>query len=530
MTKQQGTTVNSSLNEDYHGYVRSISYYFSGSCNLSCTYCFNPQLKDHNKEVNKKIQNRLASGAFIDDILEVMDPRQLESFSLWGGEPSLNLPQLIEHLPRLYDSFPLLKDLSLSTNISTPVLQSYTVNLLEALIDLAYKYKEEGNDRPIILTLQFSMDGPPEINDPNRGQGIGKTLRELIKETVIYYNKKLLNDEVPDNFSLQAGGKPTIDETNIEWLCEPANMQRWYRFYDEIYQEIWDEIKDLSKEKNKKDWYLAPLHPFTYVTPGKFTSTDGKNLAQVLKNLYGDGDTPSVLKEMDPPLKFINVDDTAEQFYGLVEEQLWHFFRWANNGTGDRNNGFEFQTHHGCSAGLSMYGFDHEQKMHLCQETFFYDDTTMKAVEDKQLKSVFNEKVGWDYDNYNTFVKGKMTADVKDNYQANRLKYFLQLPQTDWSIRVGFFEGMVHEAWLSGQITPDFYEDPLHRFILAYFLATGFILCTGNNIFDTGHTWLETPSQLRFVGNGALRICLDKFKKKYPFVLDHIRFHKDSIV
>ena len=62
--------------------VIAVSLYFTGSCDLQCTYCFQPKIKNHMKDENDKIREWLKSGKMEEDVLRVFG-ENIEALALW---------------------------------------------------------------------------------------------------------------------------------------------------------------------------------------------------------------------------------------------------------------------------------------------------------------------------------------------------------------------------------------------------------------------------------------------------------------
>ncbi|MCA1800390.1 MAG: 4Fe-4S cluster-binding domain-containing protein [Actinobacteria bacterium] len=515
--------------EDDLGYVRGASYYFSGSCNLSCSYCFNPQMKQHNSTVNQRIRKNLESGKFMDILEKAMKGPGFRSFAMWGGEPSMNLPYLNPHLDAMLDRFKMLDEFSFSTNISTPALLRNILDFIKALNAAALRIYEKGDIRSIDVDVQVSMDGPPEINDPNRGLGLSEALQKNIKEltTQVYLLSIEMGDyELAPNFSIHISGKPTLAGDVVrKYLSKPEGVLRWYTFYDSFYKDIHDEcieratklgtnipLKELERLFKSR---MPMLHNVTYATPGNYTARDGKHLASFYSILYEEDENGRNFFEMHD-LKFMQTTGRPYDQYGVVfgkhsDDKFRMFYKDA------LSDGFEYQQAHACSAGLSSLGIDDEEQLHLCQETFFYDNKTMESVRSKNLQSSFNEKVGWDFGNYEKYVKGKLKADANDPWDVSRMKYYLQVPQTCGVAVQGYYEGLVSELWLQGQLDSQYFDDPLHRTLFASFMANK-NNCQANNVFDTGHTFVETTSVAKFLGNGAFQILMEMWSRRKYFM------------
>jgi len=80
-------------------------------------YCIIPKNVKAQSAINRKIIQAIESGEFL-DLLYGLNP-DLEHLSLWGTEPTLNMPVFIKtnFFDKLLERFPKLANFNLSTNL-----------------------------------------------------------------------------------------------------------------------------------------------------------------------------------------------------------------------------------------------------------------------------------------------------------------------------------------------------------------------------------------------------------------------------
>ena len=126
-----------------------------------------------------EIRNALIDGSFFEKVLETYG-NSVTTLSLWGGEPTINLPYLTRALDdsTIEKYFPKLRDISFSTNLSSDAGLQAILDLKDKMCslvgdwDIKRAYLNNG------MSVQVSVDGPAFIHDYNRlGSSVAAVLR-----------------------------------------------------------------------------------------------------------------------------------------------------------------------------------------------------------------------------------------------------------------------------------------------------------------------------------------------------------------
>lgn len=467
-----------------YGYV-AANIYFVGTCNLKCVYCFQPKICDTMRDVNKKIVDWIRSGEMEDDIEKYIG-KNVESFSLWGGEPSINLPHLMERAKYLYDRFPKLNAIFYSTNISTRKLAQNSVDFVNEITRLNKIYRERGR-KPIRVEIQVSIDGPPEINDPGR---IGSSAVGIMDN--ITYLLEELNKIPTEERCFSIHGKSTMSAETIRWFMQPnekygTNLEYHFRFFDD-YHYKWSQFCD----------FYPRIGGITLVYPGNYTQDDGKVYAELTKLLLSE--------------EFRNKDwkvspDFNTQTYSRVADS----YRILNN-TKFKTDTYELMSNCSCSAGRSCAGISYDRKFHWCQSTYFFDDEVNSKIVNDNLVSDFEKSYGFSFKNFNNYVKDVEVVPYDDDLRLARTLNLTDRFWTNASTRLQYMDLMVRELAIAGQIDECFLTPEWRNLAVTYLLYGG-NECPADNTWEHGSPYIRNTAHMKLMFNGAFQHSINYIKE-----------------
>ena len=146
---------------------------------------------------------------------------------------------------------------------------NYIKLFIDAINDLSIKYNKELN-----LHIQFSLDGPPWINEQSRKTGATQRTIDTIYA---------ICDNFTDDFNgkLEINIKPTLA---FDYMKKMLNDHQLLIDYFNFFKELEDTTNEKSEGKKK-----LSAHPHglpTLVLPGEYTSQDGKDYARWVKLLW----------------------------------------------------------------------------------------------------------------------------------------------------------------------------------------------------------------------------------------------------
>ena len=182
----------------------TLILYTTATCNLNCTYCYidkNPSLQKIDKMLDESFQ-----GDYYFNFTKKMfpNPNQLTEIQIWGGEPTLRLDRSFYTIRKCIEHYPNLNRFMFSTNFISE-------NWFEQFDQFLEIFKDYPN-RNFLLNLQLSIDGPPYLNDAQRGQGVTKKFVKSFQHFLEYSSK------IPKNFSIRFFCKQTLSNFSIPLL------------------------------------------------------------------------------------------------------------------------------------------------------------------------------------------------------------------------------------------------------------------------------------------------------------------------
>lgn len=190
-----------------------LTLYTSALCNLRCKYCYiakNRHMQDIEDLIIKDCNIEYYSD-FLDKLTKYFDYSELKSISLWGGEPTIGLRRFTPIIIYLCSIYPTIDTIMFSSNYTRDEWPNDLDYLCSELVKL---------NKKIVVSAQVSIDGPPEINDLNRGY-TNKIIQNYNK-VIEVMNKYLESSKLEFMISL----KSTLIFPQIEEL---ANDKKTYK-------------------------------------------------------------------------------------------------------------------------------------------------------------------------------------------------------------------------------------------------------------------------------------------------------------
>lgn len=238
---------------------RCLILYTTATCNLNCTYCFidkNPALVKIDNWLDESFMQ--TPDYYFNLAKEMFIRENLEEMQMWGGEPFLAMHRAYHTVDECIKYFPNLKTFMASTNMVSPQFSDE----FWGLIDVLGKH----SDRQFTFRLQLSCDGPTEFTDVNRGEGVSEKIREVFHKLVQDVQTKL-----PNNVTLAAHMKPTLDIRAIGMLQTEEAVYNYFHFFENYYQYYLD--------NNKKSNFKFSLPIPNTAVPSPHTKEDGIKFA-----------------------------------------------------------------------------------------------------------------------------------------------------------------------------------------------------------------------------------------------------------
>lgn len=194
--------------------------YTTAVCNLNCKYCFidkNPSLKTIDQYLDESFMQ--TPDYYFEFAKEMILKDKLKKMQFWGGEPFLAMHRAYYTVEKCIEYYPNLSSFMASTNFVSDVFFEEFYGFLKVLA----KFPE----KQFNYSLQLSLDGIKEINDVNRGEGV-------TDKFVINFERfiKELQNELPNNVSIHAHLKPTLDGNSIRKLQTEEKVKEQFLFFE----------------------------------------------------------------------------------------------------------------------------------------------------------------------------------------------------------------------------------------------------------------------------------------------------------
>lgn len=328
--------------------------YSCGTCNLNCRYCTidkNPVLQEIDQELADSFE-----GNYYFDRIKAYFPRrdQLKQFETWGGEPFLHMDRVYPLVDKLINYYPYFDNMYSSTNFSYDTWIDQFMGLMNVFAKYPY--------RKFHYLLQLSVDGPPYINDANRGEGVSERCIANFDKLI----QLIYCGQFPKNVNLEFALKGTWDSDCIQQLCNSKEkLIEFFQFYEDAYMK---KVYNL----NQPNITIGACVPNTAI-PAPTTKQDGINFANLVK----------LCREIE------------------TENMTQHYFQYYQIITPYHNsdpcyNCQSFRGEHGCcGSGKNMVGFLPHNMISACHEGFTlladsYKDFAAKRSE-KDLTVTLNK-------------------------------------------------------------------------------------------------------------------------------------------
>jgi sulfatase maturation enzyme AslB (radical SAM superfamily) len=450
--------------------IVAAELFSSALCPLDCQYCYIPKTEAM-KGLHEKIVKMIKGKTFIPDLKKFYG-ENLEHFSLWGAEPTLTLPAITEIMPTLIKEFPKLKGLSFSTSLITN--PDIILNAVKSL---------EKNGVPFSLNCQISLDGPAFITDINRRKGVAETVPKNL-----YYITEELKNMALKNARVIFHTKATMTMDNIKFMNEkPSRLKEYFDYFEKIYLQF----QKINKNKNCVfSWSSSP----TLTVPGRYTSSDGKELAIFFKNL-----------------RFLDKKNREKKYWQHINAPLNNYtsrFARVINCQNDLTNKASMFT---CSGGDSNFALGINHDFRICHRTFFLDN---KEYIDGVLMQGNMEN--WDISSFERgnieLLNEKYSLNIGKRDDWERVLYILRSYHDFTKLRTSYIIAMVRELALCGQADKKFLKDDGLCLLFASFINVAFA-CHTESLLNDGFLHFIPVSIIRLLSNGAFFEIMEDYNE-----------------
>lgn len=363
----------------------------------------------------------------------------------------------VHHILRqVIEEYPYFDTMYSSTNFSYSTWIDKFFNLMDVFGEYPY--------RDFKFELQLSVDGPPEINDENRGEGTTKKCLENYNKLI----KALKNDRLADNIELSICLKGTLGINNIHHLNNKKAIIDYFQWIENNYD------KPFFEAKLPDNVTFNTALPNTAV-PSPATKEDGMIFANICK----------LCREIEK--------ENYEKHYFKYRNIITFFSTCATSNALTYN-----YPQNTCGSGYTMIGLLPDGMISTCHEGF-----THFIEEYKKLASV-SDRINNSSINFDKFLnEEKLPFCVNEKGFEEHCRKMAFYNTNGAKARVGVIATEVMSLAMAGQIDERFLssENALKG---AIFIQNHTAYCIKDNYSQTGSFLTVPTGLLKLLLNGAM--------------------------
>ena len=473
--------------------VKTLTFISSESCNLNCKYCeiAKDATMTHAAETIK-VKESLQNGTFLTNCEKIfydynIDPFQIDTFDLWGQEPTLTLDALVTQMPQLLNWFKNCKIIFFSTNG-----MAYPERIVNFIKTINNYLITENKNRELHLEIQFSVDGIGKDIEPRGADA------DIIKKNIFFILHELQDYKLYHtlNVLFVFHGVLTLDIMR-DGLANGIE-KHWY--------EIDNFINDIYQENKNHQIIVTSKISSAFQAPVNATQEDGKVVSEYLNKcikLVGTfkrsalSQTNILNLYTNPIRKRDGQPETREDIINGIFD-IFNYNYWQE--TDSDMITYKF----GCSTGDGSIKLRYDGTLLFCQNVIF-------SLTEEDLKN----KVGIKYDihrfqNKHNYNPNLLTSPIED------VENFIYKFDAGSHFAVPFMlSQMVNQMYLlleNHQIDESYQNNPEKILRHASYLIR-ICQCWYNQLIETGSIYSKTLGTVRFYCNGALDI-IEKFSEE----------------
>ena len=454
--------------------ITTIILYDTALCNLNCRYCFISK-NEAMLALDKEIAESFADPNYYYNLAKEYtdsDLSQIKRIEVWGGEPLLYLERTYNFIEQIINTSSCFEEIVFSSNYC----HNKVIPSLKGLVELFQKYPE----RKFKIVSQISCDGPPEINDLSRGQGV--TQRILDNFYYLMENQYFLKDSTHIRISLTIKG--TLDAISVKkFLSKDYNIY----YYKYIEDNFFDKF-----EQYKNNYITLMLPKPNLAVPAEYTQEDGKILAQIVK-LQREIEEENKVNKIFKYYKNITFFDRNRNFY--YEKEADYSYCGGFCGTGIHSIGLLPNGQGcGCHRTFADYSLDYTSKFNQG----IRNDSTIITSQDFANTNylIFHNKE--EFDNHQRRMQTYYSSDC-DICQSTAL---LSVQANE--LRTLAYCGLVEEKYKDIEIATGAVKT----------LTRNLPLCLVDNLINCHLPMSLSNYQFKLFCNGALEPIFNNFDKE----------------
>lgn len=462
-----------------------VSLIAAMECNLSCDYCViahrqekNNKTRDHS--LLKKTIDALKNGEYLENVKAIFkrcdaDRNKVNSFEIWGQEPTLILRHFWPKWADWYHAFPEIEKIFFSTN---------GMAYMDDIVAFA-KEVEKWAEHPIKFEVQVSYDGNFGEDSVRRGS------QEKIEENMHYLISELNKCKFKNvNFGLFFHG--VLSKQLMKKFAESEEFI--YNYLQDADNFIYQLEEECTNTKIDIGSFSAPPE-LNYI----YTTDEGENTAEAItkmariENLYFDENPNShwcgshgIFGNIADNLAGMIREEGMDTIDGYIEK-----FAFKNN------SAFSYHTDF-CGAILHDLKVTYDGKSVICQNMIPDFNLQVDPLEPSMEEWAIKNMV----DNYaiTNFLTGTDEELDKTIYWAATLNR-----NNCYNFYLNTVANFMYLLASAGQISNTYLQDE-KKLIRHAFILSVIGVCYYNNMIETGSNIIYSLSLLRNYCNGLMDI------------------------
>lgn len=452
----------------YKNHINQLSVFGSSVCNLSCSYCYlhNKDTQEFYKKLNEEIQNGWITGSYVNNIKQVYEkinsnPLKTKRFQIWGGEPLIQIDNLLKSLKELLAFLPNVNFFMIPTNFAWPE------SIAQKIANIAIDYDNTRNEQNSEFHLQLSIDSYKGMlleqgHHANNKQYL-KNLETLAKEIS---KIDLLNSTIIIDIKPTASGKNILKYLSSEELITD--------YLDGMFFLV-EEGNNIIKKYNCQNKIIFGRMPFfpSCALPENSSVEDGFKFASIMR----------LTDFIEGKQKYLK-DNNFQHYFELYGHNIYDTMLLEKN-------------HECAEAGSKVLTILPDGTISECPCSFVqnrpeYLELLLKNKQYEDYRIAIIRKKYF----FNPITASKEDQDYNDWYNLSGLR-------NNFSTGISLGMALAQELALSNQI-PNFYATNPEYLLRHLMKNTQPYSCTREQITDTGIPYLSHPGDYRRSFNGEL--------------------------
>ena len=474
-------------------HVKNLTFISSESCNLNCKYCeISKDATSTHREEAIKVKESLSNGSFFTNCEKIfqiynIDPLQIDTFTLWGQEPTLTLDALSSQMSKLLDYLKNCKFVFFSTNG-----MAYPERIIDYIKTINNYLSLENKNRVLHVEIQFSIDG---LGEDIKARGADP---DIIKKNIFYILEQLQNYQMYHTMDVFIDFHGVLTLDIVRNGLKNGVGKHWH--------EIDEFINDIYLKNKNHQIIISRKISSAFQCPINATSEEGKMVAEYLDKCIhlNEPFKSSALSPTNVLNLYINPIRKRNGQRETREDMINGIFDIFNYDYSQDTDYEIIKYKFGCSSADGSLKLRYNRAELFCQNVII--DLTEEDLKNKQ---------GMKYDIHKFQLKHNYNPNLLTS-QKKDVENFIDRLDGGGHFSVPFMlSQMVNQMYLlleNHQIDESYQNNPEKILRHASYLIR-IIQCWYNQLIETGSIYTKSLGTIRFYCNGVLDI-IEKYSEE----------------